>query len=767
MPSKLVVWIAIGAALQAAASGAPTSNNRVCTTQQCVLMAADIIRDMHPDVDPCVDFNEYACGGFFDNSDIPPSETEVDSLFSHLSKSNRAIIRKIVDPKSPNAHKTAEGDVAAANNVKKMQAAYVSCMNVDNIASVGRKPLQDDIHKLVQMFPVSDSALPTTSTSVLSSSNIDKQNLAITLGYFVGQGLDTPLGLYPSTDVKNPDKTVLVIAENGLGLGSKSNYADTRITSVYQTTIASMFSLVLGDGPQNSTTANATTSWTDVAKDIYSFEQALAEISSSPEDMMDPLLTQIAALTPSVDWPVIFEKALPPGTKVPEPLTVASKDYLPKLEALLQNTSPKTMQSYLAWVMIRKNQDSLDSVYQKPMKALDQVLSGVSASTIDDRSKTCVSFVNRMVGELPGHYFVQQAFSGDSRKEVESIIANLQNTYTKSFPKYAWLDKKTLQGALTKMVAMGVKVGWSVSDPDTSSSASLDQYYKALELKEDDYYGNTVRASMWQTQKAFGVLGKAVDNRSLGMPPQTVNAFYDPSANQISFPAGILQPPAFHVDNPDYANYGAIGVIAGHEITHGFDNQGHMFDSRGKMENWWTNSTEEAFNTRASCFVYQYGNFTIKDPLGKETHLNGHLTLGENIADNGGLKKAFETWQARYRSDPSGKTIKNPRLPGLEALTPEQLFFVSYARLWCSKARPEALLQQVMTDPHSPAEWRIKGAVQNSKYFAKAFKCKAGAPMNPVKKCDLMAATCASSLEVPAADIFPIHSSTRFLDLEQ
>ncbi|KAG0013598.1 hypothetical protein BGZ82_002088 [Podila clonocystis] len=708
MPSKLIAWIAIGAALQAVASGAPTTNNRVCTTEQCVLMAADIIRDMHPDVDPCVDFNEYACGGFFDNSDIPPSETEVDSLFSHLSKSNRAIIRKIVDPKIPSAPKAAEGDVAAANNIKKMQAAYVSCMNVDNIASVGRKPLQDDIHKLVQMFPVSDSALPTTSTSVLASSNIDKQNLAITLGYFVGQGLDTPLGLYPSTDVKNPDKTVLVISENGLGLGSKSNYADARITSVYQSTIASMFNLVLGDGPQNSTATTAHTSWTDVAKDIYSFEQSLAEISSSPEDMMDPLLTynpmtvsQIAALTPSVDWPVVFEKALPPGTKVPEPLTVASKDYLPKLEALLQNTSPKTMQSYLAWVIIRKNQDSLDSVYQKPMKALDQVLSGVSASTIDDRSKTCVSFVNRNVGELPGHYFVQQVFSGDSRKEVESIIANLQNTYTKSFPKYAWLDKKTLQGALTKMAAMGVKVGWSVSDPDTSSSASLDQYYKALELKEDDYYGNMARASMWQTQRAFGVLGKAVDNRSLGMPPQTVNAFYDPSANQISFPAGILQPPAFHVDNPDYANYGAIGVVAGHEITHGFDNQGHMFDSRGKLENWWTNSTEEAFNTRASCF------------------------------------KAFETWQARYRSDPSGKTIKNPRLPGLEALTPEQLFFVSYARLWCSKSRPEALLQQVMTDPHSPAEWRIKGAVQNSKYFAKAFKCKAGAPMNPVKKCDV------------------------------
>ncbi|KAF9317313.1 hypothetical protein BG003_000931 [Podila horticola] len=175
---------------------------------------------------------------------------------------------------------------------------------------------------------------------------------------------------------------------------------------------------------------------------------------------------------------------------------------------------------------------------------------------------------------------------------------------------------------------MDVKVGWSVLNPDTGSPVSLDQYYKALELKDDDYYGNSARAT------------------------------------------GILQPPAFHADNPEYANYGAIG--------HGFGNQGHMFDSKGKMENWWTNSTEEAFNTHVSCFVDQYGNFTIKDP---------------NLVDNGGLKKAFETWQARYKADPSGKTIKNQRLPGLEALTPEQLFFVSYARMWCSKMRPEALLQ--------------------------------------------------------------------------
>ncbi|KAF9009877.1 Neprilysin-4 [Haplosporangium bisporale] len=239
-------------------------------------------------------------------------------------------------------------------------------MNVDKISSVGRKPLQEDTLKLVEMFPVSDSALATKSTVVPTSPNTHKRTLATTLAYFVSHDFDIPLSLSPATDVKNPDKTILAISENGLGLDFKGNYADAWITSVYQTTIASMFSL--GDGPQNSTSATVLASWTD----------SLAEIGSSPEEMMDPLLTynpmnvsQIAALAPSVDWPWLLEKALLPGMQVPEPLTVSSKDYLSRLEALLQKTSPKTMQNYLAWTMIRKNQDSLDSAYQQPMKDLD------------------------------------------------------------------------------------------------------------------------------------------------------------------------------------------------------------------------------------------------------------------------------------------------------------------------------------------------------------------------------------------------------------
>ncbi|KAG0364241.1 hypothetical protein BGX24_004722 [Mortierella sp. AD032] len=216
-----------------------------------------------------------------------------------------------------------------------------------------------------------------------------------------------------------------------------------------------------------------------------------------------------------------------------------------------------------------------------------------------------------------------------------------------------------------------------------------------------------------------------------------VNTFYDLTANQIVFPAGILQRPFFHVESPDYVNYGGFGVVAGHEVTHGFDNMGHRFDSVGRLDNWWTNATEKAFNEKAQCLIDQYGNFTVKGPDGKDHNVDGQLTLSENIADNGGLKQSYRAWQTRLKADPSGKKFKNYQLPGLEKYTRKQLFFISYGRLWCSKERPEYLMQLIRTDIHSPSQWRINGAVQNSPEFSQAFKCPAGSPMNPAKKCQV------------------------------
>ncbi|KAF9949043.1 Endothelin-converting enzyme 2 [Mortierella alpina] len=247
---------------------------------------------------------------------------------------------------------------------------------------------------------------------------------------------------------------------------------------------------------------------------------------------------------------------------------------------------------------------------------------------------------------------------------------------------------------------------------------------------------NSVRSIAWETSITFRLLNKPVDKRRIIGFPGAVNAYYSPLMNSIVLPAGILSPPFFHVDHPEYLNYAGIGMVTGHEIGHAFDNEGRKFDSTGRLVNWWSKSSLKVFNRKAQCFVRQYNNFTVQGPGGKSHHVDGARTLGENIADNAGLKKAYEAWQTQFQSDPMSKTHNNKRLPGLDSFTFEQLFFIQFGRVWCSKTKPETDVG-LLADEHSPAKWRINGVAKNSKYFAKAFNCKPGTPMNPIKKCDL------------------------------
>ncbi|KAI8356891.1 hypothetical protein B0O80DRAFT_384119 [Mortierella sp. GBAus27b] len=443
-------------------------------------------------------------------------------------------------------------------------------------------------------------------------------------------------------------------------------------------------------------------------------------------------------MTPSIDWNLVLQSTLPGDANISQPtIIVTSLPFQEKLETLLQKTSPETLQNHFVWGVIRQLAGNLALPYHQPLRELNAALTGVSADVIPDRWKHCVSVVNRQLGDMAGHYFVEESFKGNSRSQVYDMIETLRGNYLKTFPTLEWLDDETTAGAAKKMEAIVQLIGFSTDSPNVASPDSLDEYFNGYTVDPKDYFGNQLRVGQWSTDKAFRELDKPVNMLKMHMVPQTVNAYYSPTQNQIVFPAGILQPPFFHTENPEYINYGGIGVVAGHEITHGFDNKGHLFDSEGRMVNWWTNTTSEAFNAKARCFVEQYGNFSVLGSDGKAYYVNGQLTLGENIADNGGLKQSFEAWQERFNADKNGRRFRNFRLPGLDNMTPEQLFFISYARPWCSKQRPESAIRQMRTDPHTPAKWRINGAVQNSEAFAKAFRCAAGAPMNPASKCDL------------------------------
>jgi len=328
-------------------------------------------------------------------------------------------------------------------------------------------------------------------------------------------------------------------------------------------------------------------------------------------------------------------------------------------------------------------------------------------------------------------------FGGDSKKMAENTIEAIKEAFVDNLPNLSWLDDETRTKAIEKVNAFVQKVGYSTSSPDIRLPVDLAEYYRAVEVDPKKHFDNLVSTARWQSKEMWSQVGQKVDRGRWLMTPQTVNAYYNPPLNEIVFPAGILQSPFFAAHDPEYLNYGGIGLVVGHELTHGFDNTGRQFDSKGRLVQWWSNATIDAFKDKTTCFVDQYSNFTMPTPSGGSVNVNGKLTLGENLADNGGLKQAYQAWKKRFDSDEGGDKYINHLLPGLESLGREKLFYVNFGRVWCQRIRPEAAFERIRTDPHSPARWRVNGAVQNSNHFAKTFQCPSGTPMNPKAKCEM------------------------------
>ncbi|KAG0205690.1 hypothetical protein BGX33_007783 [Mortierella sp. NVP41] len=685
-------------------------NETICTTPQCHTMASQILNDLNPQADPCQDFSQFVCGGFYDKHEIPADQPTTDYFWMLLDQNNQAI-RSIVDP-SVGKTLTSAGDTASQANLQKLQDLYASCMNKDAILNAGRKPVINQIQTILASFPSLSIAEPAAPA--------DKTVLSKTLAQLLNCGLSGVVTISVVVDPTNPLIHSLQLTESGLGLPSKEYYQEQDTLRLYGSTIAQMFQIILGDEdivPNNRaqplTDADVKEEWKEAAKDVL-------------VDRYDPIksnnprtVEELTALTPSIDWLVLISEVLPAGVTSTRPIVVESPTYLAGLNQLLQRASPTTLRHYFTWVAIKGLGLNLGLSYRRPLQVLKSALSGIAADIQPPRWKDCVAVINTNLGQMAGHFFVQETFKGDSRQSVMAIVDSLLETYTRTFPTLTWLDEPTRAGALQKLNAIIQLIGYSTDSPDVSSSISLQSYYSDLTISRDDYFGNQLRFAVWNSQRSMRELNKPVNRRTMNNYPQIVDAFYDASTNHMVFPAGILQPPFFHVDNPEYINYGAMGVVAGHEII------------------WWTNTTEQAFDEKMRCFVEQYGNFAIEGPDGKDYNINGELTLAENIADNGGVKQAFSTWQCRLKSDPTGTKYKNFKLPGLEKYTPEQLFFISYARLWCSKERPEYLMQLIRGNAHSPWKWRINGVVQNSADFATAFRCPIDSPMNPVRKCQV------------------------------
>jgi endothelin-converting enzyme len=319
-------------------------------------------------------------------------------------------------------------------------------------------------------------------------------------------------------------------------------------------------------------------------------------------------------------------------------------------------------------------------------------------------------------------FFVEKAFSADAKKFGDTIITDIKTEFAKKLNAADWMDKDTTKKAVEKVHNIVQKIGYPTKSPDIMDPPTLEEYYETVNVSSDAFFANALAMRRFAVKEEWSALGKPVDRDQWDMTVPTVNAYYNPPGNEIVFPAGIMQFPVFDVDVPAYMSYGAFGAVAGHELSHAFDSTGRHYDQNGNYTDWWSKETVDAFKHKVECFVDQYSNFTIPGPDDKPLHVNGRLTLGENIADAGGLSASFQAWKRRSAETP------NKNLPGLDHFSQEQMFFVSYSNWWCGKTRKDTAINRIYTDPHAPKWARILGTMANSREFRESFQCKVKEP---------------------------------------
>lgn len=466
-----------------------------------------------------------------------------------------------------------------------------------------------------------------------------------------------------------------------------------------------------------------------LAGQVVAFERKIAQAGADPEYLFNPhyaynpyATKDVQAALPFVDLNA-YISAMAPRT-FPTKITVSHPPYLKKIAKLVKNVPDHVLSAYFVSKLALAYGGALGPKVEirKQVKHLGDVLKGIKPGTEENRQDLCLGAVDGIVGFIAGREFVRAAFSPEAKADGEHIIHSIVQAFYDKLPRIMWMDEKSAVAAQKKAKNIIPKVGYPLM-PNTTDPNSLRQWYQNVDIGADDYFGNVLRTEVMDNRRAWLSLGHERNRNTWEMYPQTVNAYYSPPDGEIVFPAGILQPPFYSYDWPAHLKYGAFGAVAAHELTHAFDNSGAQYDEHGRLRDWWTNKTVKAFEERAQCVSRQYSKYFVLDDEGKKVYVNGNLTNGEDIADSG-LAQAHAAWKADAKDA--------AKLPGLE-YTPDQLFFIAYARVWAQLTRPATAVSRVRTDPHSPPYWRAIGTLRDNDAFHKAFKCKAGSPMNPPK----------------------------------
>jgi putative endopeptidase len=637
--------------------------------------------------DPCTDFAKYACGNFSKLYPIPPDRSGFGPG-AMVAEYNQRVLHAMLE-------KAAAGGSDRTPNEQKIGDYYASCMDENAIDRKGLTPLQPELDRIAALK--------------------SKDELTPLLAHYQLVGVNAFFNYGEQQDFKDARKQIAALDQGGLGLPERDYYFRTgeaaeKTRKEYVQHITNVLKLV---GEAESQAASD-------ARAIMQFETALAKVSMDITSQRDPKnvyhlmpVTDVAGLTPDVSWIQFFKDTdTPPITEI----NVANPDFFKGLNTLLSSTSLPVVQTYLRWQVINSTpSEVLPKVFDdEHFDFYGRKLRGQPEQRA--RWKRCVQATDAALGEALGQVYVAQEFPPSSKQATLQMVHDIETAMDQDINTLDWMSPTTKVRAKEKLRAVADKIGY----PDHWRD------YSKLVILRGDAYGNAVQAIEFENERELAKIGKPVDRGEFGMTPPTVNAYYSSSMNDINFPAGILQPPFFDPLADDAENYGHIGAIVGHELTHGFDDQGRKFDANGNLSDWWTAEDAKRFEQKTDCEVNEYSGFTAVD----DAKVNGKLTLGENTADNGGLRLAY----LAFLQDAKRKNVDLNQKQA-DGYTPLQEFFLGYGQNWCGDTRPEQLRMQVQTDPHSPRQFRVDGVVQNMPEFGKAFGCKVGQPMMPANYC--------------------------------